>query len=271
MTEPTPIPVICDSCRAAGMAGDEAFSAIPDILNFDPVARRLHSNGWTAEHQRAFIAALAITGSQRQAARAIGKHAFGAEQLRSARGGKSFAAAWDAALDLARERENQRIHANLRELAAADRDRDPHGLPPAEPRRAPEGFDGSDSDWDDFADAGDRIRARLAGARRLFLLKIADDDAMRAAWELLCGPVDWDAAEAFGAQPVESEPFNGHRPDVQLLGANGLLAELTGGPDAMAEIREALAEAQSAEIKTNDGARPVGLDGTSHPRADASA
>jgi hypothetical protein len=57
------------------MAGDEAISAIPDLLNFDPVPRRARADGWTAEHQRAFIAALAVTGSARQAARAIGKHA----------------------------------------------------------------------------------------------------------------------------------------------------------------------------------------------------
>ena len=107
------VPVICDKCRATGMAGDEAFSAIPDILNFTPVERRAHVNGWRPEHQRAFIAALAITGSPRQAARAIGRHAFGAEQLRNHRGGKSFAAAWDAALELARERETHRIHENL--------------------------------------------------------------------------------------------------------------------------------------------------------------
>lgn len=41
-----PIPVICDACRATGMAGDEAFSAIPDILAFEPVQRRAHANGW---------------------------------------------------------------------------------------------------------------------------------------------------------------------------------------------------------------------------------
>lgn len=112
------LPVICDACRATGMAGDEAFAAIPDILAFDPVPRRAHANNWTAEHQRAFIAALAITGSPRQAARAIGRHAFGAEQLKTARGGRSFAAAWDAAMELARDREVARIHTNLADLAA---------------------------------------------------------------------------------------------------------------------------------------------------------
>jgi hypothetical protein len=66
------LPVICEKCRATGMAGDEAFSAIPDILDFTPVQRRARAYGWSPELQRAFIAALAITGSRREAARAIG-------------------------------------------------------------------------------------------------------------------------------------------------------------------------------------------------------
>lgn len=99
------IPVVCDTCRASGIAGEGPFAAIPDILEFEPVPRRAHANGWSPEHQRAFIAALAITGSPRQAARHVGRAQFGAEQLRSAKGGRSFAAAWDAALELARDRE----------------------------------------------------------------------------------------------------------------------------------------------------------------------
>ncbi len=114
-----PIPVICDRCRAEGSAGGDGFADIRDLLAFEPVQRRAHVNNWTAGHQRAFIAALAITGSPRQAARAIGRHAFGAERLRTHRGGRSFAAAWDAAMELARDREVARIHANLSELAAS--------------------------------------------------------------------------------------------------------------------------------------------------------
>ena len=44
LTLPT-IPVICDQCRASGMAGDEAFSGIPDILSFEPVPRRARADG----------------------------------------------------------------------------------------------------------------------------------------------------------------------------------------------------------------------------------
>lgn len=186
----------------------------------------------------AFIAALAVTGSPRQAARAIGRHAFGAEQLRTAKGGRAFAAAWDAALDLARDREQQRIHANLADLARAQEEGDPHARPAAEPRRAPPGFDGSDEDWDDYSEARERICTRFANARRLFLALISDDGAKRTAWEVLVGPVNWDAADALQVQPVEGVPFNAHRPDVQVLGATGFLAEFTGGQDVMAAIRE---------------------------------
>ena len=54
-TVPIPVmPVVCDKCRAEGMAGDAMFSAIPEILNFEPVPRRAAVNSWSAQHQRAF-------------------------------------------------------------------------------------------------------------------------------------------------------------------------------------------------------------------------
>ncbi|MFL6787414.1 MAG: hypothetical protein ACJ8FC_01990 [Sphingomicrobium sp.] len=113
-----PIPVICDLCRAQGEAGAGPFESLGDLLRFTPVRRRARADGWSDEYQRAFIAALAVTGSPRKAARAIGKHAFGAEQLRKARGGASFAAAWDAAIDLCRERELAGLKSGLTDLAA---------------------------------------------------------------------------------------------------------------------------------------------------------
>lgn len=186
----------------------------------------------------AFIAALAVTGSPRQAARAIGRHAFGAEQLRTAKGGRAFAAAWDAALDLARDREQQRIHANLADLARAQEQGDPHARPATEPRRAPHGFDGSDEDWDDYSEARERICTRFANARTLFLMSIADDVAKRTAWEVLVGPVDWGDEDDFAEQPDDGVPYNVHRAYVQVLGATGMLAELAGGEDVMAAIRE---------------------------------
>jgi hypothetical protein len=218
------IPVICDRCRAEGTAGDDPFTAIRDLLTFEPVSRRAHVNNWTAEHQRAFVAALAMTGSPRQAARALGRHAFGAEQLRSAKGGKSFAEAWDAALELYRERELFRIKDNLAGLAEQQQARDEGGLPtshlralPAPSSRRGEGWGERDHAPCPHCDELDeelrvvrehdeslrRVRRKLFMTRRIYLLSIADDPERRAAWELLCGPVDWPAARAMQAQPDE--------------------------------------------------------------------
>lgn len=256
---PATIPVICDRCRAAGHAGDPVFSAIPDILDFTPVPRRARVGNWTAEHQRAFIAALAITGSPRKAAAALGRHAFGAEQLRKAAGGKSFADAWDAAMDLARERELARIHANLAELSAADN---------AAHERAPAlgrgwGPDGAPSDphcdydpdfhlddYPEYWEARKSIRLRLTSCRRLLLAKFAGDPQKEWAWEVLVGPVDWEKAKRL--EPQDDEPFqdpkdpdanipNLRQPDMVLAADHGLLGDVLGGHDAMGKLREELA------------------------------
>jgi hypothetical protein len=114
---PAAIPVICDRCRAAGEAGAEGFADFGDLLDFEPVPRRPRADGWTAELQRAFIAALAVTGSVRRAARAVGKAAFGAEQLRKAKGAEGFNAAWHKAMALAAEKGRHRLAAGLGALA----------------------------------------------------------------------------------------------------------------------------------------------------------
>ena len=255
------IPVICDKCGAAGMAGDDLFSAIPDILNFTPVQRRAHVNGWKEEHQRAFIAAVAITGSPRQAARAIGKHQFGADQLRNHRTGKSFAAAWDAAMDLAREREIHRIRDNLAGLAESSQANQPTAHPERSAQRAVEGHpdcnydpDIHTADYPEYWDTQRRIRHRLTLARRLLLFLISQDEEKRRAWETLCGPVDWDRAER--REPQDDEPFfdpddpgkgpSMTRPDMLLTAEAGLLPDRLGGVDAVAE-------AYSAAIRANDG------------------
>ena len=254
------VPVICDTCRATGINGDPAFAAIPDILDFTPVPRRAHVNNWTPEHQRVFIAALAITGSPRAAARSLGRHAFGAEQLRRAKGGASFADAWDAALDLARERELHRIHANLGALAA---DQAEQAAAPFDPDRphARLGSIGHDIDPDDeaarerdHAEALDRIRLRLVRARRLYLSEICDDPARRTAFETLCGPIDWKKTRAL--EPQDDEPFITTRiiaqPGLMLTAEHGWLAELAGGFDKTEELRRALAEGESTEAKANN-------------------
>ncbi len=239
MSDSPPIPVVCDRCREQGLAGDGAFTAIRDLLTFDPVPRRAHVNGWTAELQRAFIAALAMTGSPRQAAAALGRWANGAEQLRKAKGARSFADAWDCALELYREREIFRIKDNLAALAERQEQRDEailvqthlRALPPnGSPRRGEGGAYASAWDGEGHAHAHEcpacaadpelaegrraarehdeslrKIRRKLFMCRRLYLATIADDPDRRAAWDLLCGPADWDAARVLGEQPDERE------------------------------------------------------------------
>ena len=64
----------------------------PVHLDFTPIPRRYRHDGWTPERQRAFIAALAETGSVKHAARRVGMSTDGAYQLRRQKGADSFAA-----------------------------------------------------------------------------------------------------------------------------------------------------------------------------------
>lgn len=71
----------------------------PPIPHFTPVPRKSpRHDGWTPDRQRAFIAALADTGSVTSAARRIGLSPSTAYALRHFTGAEEFAAAWDAAL-----------------------------------------------------------------------------------------------------------------------------------------------------------------------------
>lgn len=70
-------------------------------LSFTPVPRQsARHDGWSAECQQAFIAALSEYGIVRAAAEKVGKGHASAYRLRSAEGAESFAAAWDAALNI---------------------------------------------------------------------------------------------------------------------------------------------------------------------------
>lgn len=83
------------SAASAGVGSADAGAA-PGI-DFTPVPR--HSRrGWHAAAQQRFIAVLAATGSVTIAAAQVGLTREGAYLLRTARGGESFAAAWDAAV-----------------------------------------------------------------------------------------------------------------------------------------------------------------------------
>jgi hypothetical protein len=179
------------------MAGDEAFAAIPDLLDFEPVPRRAHHNGWTPEHQRAFIAALAITGSPRQAARHVGRAQYGAEALRTAKGGRSFAAAWDAAMELARDCELGRLHDNLGELAR--KTEEAHARAKEAGRLVPPD-EHDDVDGGEDRERKEAIERMSAKVRRLRQDMIRDEimpyPEKRAAWITLYGLEEIEAIES---------------------------------------------------------------------------
>lgn len=83
-------------------ASDSPGSApVPPALCFTPVPCRPRIDGWTPERQRAFIAALARSGSVARACALVGLSRRSAYKLRDHPGGQSFRLAWDAARDLA--------------------------------------------------------------------------------------------------------------------------------------------------------------------------
>lgn len=115
---PPPIPVICDLCGARGDTTSELFAGFGDLLDFEPVPRlKQRADGWTPEVQRYFIAALALTGSERLAAHAVGKAPYGVTQLKKADGNQGFLAACATAMALHEAEHSRRLSDGL--LAAA--------------------------------------------------------------------------------------------------------------------------------------------------------
>ena len=71
----------------------------PPLPEFSPVPRRYRHDGWTPERQKAFIEALADTGSVSRAAAMANMTPESAYYLRRQKGAESFRRAWEAALD----------------------------------------------------------------------------------------------------------------------------------------------------------------------------
>lgn len=101
-----PPPLTCASARPSRRTSYLAFSADPPnaddpLLGFAPYVHAApRRNSLTPVRQRAFIAALAATGSVTQAAREIGASLEALYRLRARGGAEGFAAAWDKAVDL---------------------------------------------------------------------------------------------------------------------------------------------------------------------------
>ena len=76
-----------------------AAEARPPLSDFTPVPRKYRHDGWTPERQKAFIAALADTGSVSRAAAMVNMAQTNCYTLRRAPGAEGFRRAWEAALD----------------------------------------------------------------------------------------------------------------------------------------------------------------------------
>ena len=135
------IPVICDRCRTTGLAGTGDFTALGDLLEFDPVPVQPRVNGWDPDAQRAFISLLAATGSVRRAALAIGRNAHGITQLLKRPDSASFRLAYDRALAIAKDRGAMTLAQGVADAAARNSQLTPpsrlRGLPPPEPDDEP--------------------------------------------------------------------------------------------------------------------------------------
>ena len=112
------IPVICDRCRVAGTAGTGDFSNFGDLLEFEPVKVKQRVNGWDADAQRGFIALLATTGSKRKAAHALGRNAFGIDQLLKRSDAGSFRIAFERAMAVAKQNGAMKIATGVADAAA---------------------------------------------------------------------------------------------------------------------------------------------------------
>lgn len=77
---------------------DDSDDLVP---RFTPVPIRPRHDGWSADRQVAFIAALAQSGCVDEACRSVGMRRASAYALRTRKDSLSFRAAWDAALTLA--------------------------------------------------------------------------------------------------------------------------------------------------------------------------
>lgn len=76
-----------------------AAEARPPLPEFTPVPRKYRHDGWTPERQKAFIGALADTGSVSRAAAMVNMAQTNCYTLRRAPGAEGFRRAWEAALD----------------------------------------------------------------------------------------------------------------------------------------------------------------------------
>ena len=92
---PTPSP---DTPAVAAL---DAHGHDPAAYDWVPVLKKRRKDGWSPDRQRAFIEALADSGSVVTAAQCVGMSESSAYRLRRAPGAEAFDRAWSAAIDAA--------------------------------------------------------------------------------------------------------------------------------------------------------------------------
>ena len=94
-----PAPAAAAPAVAAGKRKPDAEASAQLVAGFTPVPRKYRYDGWTPERQKAFIQALADTGSVTRAAGMVNMAQANCYTLRRSPGAEEFRRAWDAALD----------------------------------------------------------------------------------------------------------------------------------------------------------------------------
>ena len=79
----------------------DAHGHDPAAYDWIPVLKKRRKDGWSPDKQRAFIEALADSGSVATAAQCVGMSESSAYRLRRAPGAEAFDRAWSAAIDAA--------------------------------------------------------------------------------------------------------------------------------------------------------------------------
>lgn len=108
--QPLPLAPTLGDILPAIASADDPNTAPPDdpagglVPPFTPVPVRARHDGWTPDRQRKFIHALCVMGVVARAARAVGVSATAAYNLRDRPDAAEFAAAWDTALTIGRDR-----------------------------------------------------------------------------------------------------------------------------------------------------------------------
>ncbi|MHA4835486.1 hypothetical protein [Sphingopyxis sp. MSC1_008] len=98
---PIPAPDATPAPIAETVAALDAHGHDPAAYDWVPVLKKRRKDGWSPDKQRAFIEALADSGSVATAAQCVDMSESSAYRLRRAPGAEAFDRAWSAAIDAA--------------------------------------------------------------------------------------------------------------------------------------------------------------------------